>query len=363
MKKLKIGIIGCGRVAKKSHTEAIIANQDLIDCTYACDLVEENAREFALMIASNTRVNPNITNNYKELLFDPNLDAIVIATESDKHFKIVMDTLEVGKHVLVEKPIALSTEHLSIMINKAHEKKMKLAVCHQNRFNPPIQEVRKKIESGDFGKILYGTIQIRWSRNENYYKQASWRGTWEMDGGALMNQSIHGIDLLQWMLGGNVEEVYGVISNMRHPYIEAEDFGTAILKFKNGVIGIIEATTNIYPKNLEEKLSIFGEKGTVIIGGLAVNRIETWNFPNESSHPFMNLSDPETVYGHSHIAIYRDFAESIINDKEPYINGEEGRKAVDIVLAIYKSFKEKRAVRISNLDWSTKAMISIFENK
>lgn len=123
MKKLKIGIIGCGRVAKKSHTEAIIANQDLIDCTYACDLVEENAREFALMIASNTRVNPNITNNYKELLFDPNLDAIVIATESDKHFKIVMDTLEVGKHVLVEKPIALSTEHLSIMINKAHEKK------------------------------------------------------------------------------------------------------------------------------------------------------------------------------------------------------------------------------------------------
>jgi len=361
--KISVALIGCGRIAKKSHTEAIIANQDLIDCAYVCDLIEDNAHEFASKIVSNTETEPVITNNYRKLLSDPNLDAVVIATESGKHFKIAIDALNAGKHVLVEKPMALSTEHLSLMINKAREKNLKLAVCHQNRLNPPVQEVRKKIESGDFGKILYGAIQIRWSRNENYYKQAPWRGTWEMDGGALMNQSIHGIDLLQWMLGEDVEEVYGVISNMKHPYIEAEDFGTAILKFKNGVIGIIEATTNIYPKNLEEKLSIFGEKGTVIIGGLAVNRIETWNFPNESSHPFMNLSDPETVYGHSHIAIYRDFAESITNDKEPYINGEEGRKAVDIVLAIYKSFKEKRAVRINDLNWSTKAMISIFKNK
>lgn len=361
--KLQIGMIGCGRIAKKSHTEAMIANRDSIDCVYACDLVEEKAHEFASIIASNTRAKPRTTNSYKRLLSDPNLDAVVIATESGKHFRIAMDALEAGKHVLVEKPMALSTEHLSLMINKAREKSLKLAICHQNRFNPPVQEVRRRIESGDFGKILYGTIQIRWSRNENYYKQAPWRGTWEMDGGALMNQSIHGIDLLQWMLGGDVEEVYGIILNMEHPYIEAEDFGAAILKFKNGAIGIIEATTNVYPKNLEEKLSIFGEKGTAIIGGIAVNRIETWNFPNESSHPFMNLSDPETVYGHSHIDTYRDFAESIINDREPYINGEEGRKAVDIVLAIYKSFKKKRAVQISDLDWSTKAMISVFENK
>lgn len=341
-----MALIGCGRIAHKSHSKALIENSDVIECVAACDLVKEKAESFSRLIENVGLNPPDISTDYRKLLKRPDIDAVVIAAESGRHYEITMQALEAGKHVLVEKPMALSTKHMDEMIELSRKKNLKLGVCFQNRFNPPVQELRKKIDSGAFGRIFYGVIQVRWNRNEDYYKMAPWRGTWEMDGGVLMNQSTHGIDLLQWMLGGEVEEIHGMIKNFNHPYIEAEDFGTAILKFKNGAIGIIEATSVVYPRNLEEKLSIFGEKGTVVIGGLAVNRIETWQFPDEDSHPFMNLPDPETVYGHGHVPLYRDFYAAVSNDHDPYISGEEGKKAVEIVLGIYKSWLEKNSVRV-----------------
>ena len=355
MAKLRIAVIGCGRIAHKSHSKAIIENSDVIECIAACDLIEDKARNFAQLIENAGLAAPEVSTDHREILKRSDIDAVVIATESGKHYRLTMETLEAGKHVLVEKPMALSTKHMDEMIELSRRKNLKLGVCFQNRFNPPVQELKKKIDSGAFGRIFYGVIQVRWNRNEDYYKMAPWRGTWEMDGGVLMNQSTHGIDLLQWMLGGEVEEIYGTIANFNHPYIEAEDFGAAILKFKNGAIGIIEATSTVYPKNLEEKLSIFGEHGTVVIGGLAVNRIETWRFPGENTHPFMNLPDPETVYGHGHIPLYKDFYEAIANDRDPYIPGEEGRKAVNIVLGIYKSWHEKAPVKMP-FEFSTKAL-------
>ncbi|ABR30913.1 Gfo/Idh/MocA family protein [Thermosipho melanesiensis] len=342
---LRIGLIGCGRIGTKKHMEALIENADKMETVAFCDIKKEKAQKCARIFEERTGKKVEVETNYKKLLMREDIDAVAIATESGKHYEITMEALTNGKHVLVEKPMALSTKHADEMVELAKRKNLKLGVCFQNRFNPPIQELRKKVEEGAFGKIYYGVATIRWNRNEEYYKQASWRGTWEQDGGALMNQCTHNIDLLQWMLGGEIEEVYGVIRNFRHPYIEAEDFGGAIIKFKGGRVGIIEGTTDVYPRNLHEKLGIFGEKGTVVIGGLAVNRIEEWRFEGEEGHPFMNLPDPDTVYGNGHVKLYRDFVEAIEEGRNSYITGEEGKKAVEIVLAIYRSAMTGKPVK------------------
>ena len=320
-------------------------NRDVIELVGVCDLVEDKARHFAKKYWEETGKKPEITTKASELFKREDVDAAVVATDSGSHYHLVIEALQSGKHVLVEKPMALSTRHMDEMIELSRRKNLKLAVSFQNRFNPPIIELRKKVESGEFGRIFYGVASIRWNRNEEYYRQAQWRGKWASDGGVLMNQSTHNIDLLQWMLGGEVDQVWGHLENFNHPYIEAEDFGVATVKFKNGAVGIIEGTSVVYPKNLEETLSIFGEKGTVKIGGLAVNRIEVWRFEGEDSHPFMNLPDPDTVYGYGHIPLYRDFYESIDQGREPAVPGEEGRKAVDIVLAIYKSHLTGKPVK------------------
>ncbi|MBO8161577.1 MAG: Gfo/Idh/MocA family oxidoreductase [Thermosipho sp. (in: Bacteria)] len=342
---LRIAIIGCGRIAIKKHIEALIQNSDKFETVVVCDINEDKANKCANIFEKKLNKRPEVEIDYKKVLSREDIDAVAIATESGKHYEITIEALSSNKHVLVEKPMALSTKHADEMIELARKKNLKLEVCFQNRFNPPIQELRKKIEEGAFGKINYGVATIRWNRNKEYYRQASWRGTWEEDGGALMNQCTHNIDLLQWMLGGEIKEVYGVIRNFNHPYIEAEDFGGAIIKFNDGKIGIIEGTTSIYPRNLHEKLGIFGERGTVIIGGLAVNKIEEWRFEGEEEHPFMNLPDPDTVYGFGHVPLYKDFYESIVNDRKPYISGEEGKKAMEIVLAIYKSAIEGKPVK------------------
>ena len=310
-----------------------------------CDLIEDKAMNFARKFEERSGRRIEITTSASDVFRREDIDAVVIATDSGSHYELTVQALESGKHVLVEKPMALSTKHMDRMISLARRKGLKLAVAFQNRFNPPVQELRRKVEEGAFGRIFYGVASVRWSRDEDYYKQADWRGTWRRDGGVLMNQATHSIDLLQWMLGGEIEEVIGRIENFNHPYIEAEDFGSAIVKFKNGAIGVIEATSVVYPRNLEETLSVFGEKGTVKLGGLAVNRIEIWRFENEESHPMMDLPDPDTVYGYGHIPLYRDFHEAIEKDREPAVPGEEGRKAVDIVLAIYKSHLDGKPVK------------------
>lgn len=351
---LKMALIGCGRISPK-HIEAIVENRNLVRLEAVCDLIPQKAETTAEKVEKTLGYRPQVYVDYKEILKMDDIDFVAIATPSGTHYQIAMDALSSGKHVLVEKPMALSTVHIRQMIDLAKEKKLKLGVCFQNRFNPPVQELRKKIENNSFGRIFYGTVSVRWNRNREYYEQASWRGTWQQDGGVLMNQSIHGIDLLQWMLGGKPKRVLGLIKNMNHPYIESEDLGIGIVEFESGTIGVIEGTSNIYNKNLEEVLSIFGEKGTVKIGGLAVNRIEVWRFPNEENHPYMNLPDPETVYGKGHVALYRDFCDALIIGRDPYITGEEGRNAVEIILAIYKSAFEERWIELP-IEFSTEEM-------
>jgi predicted dehydrogenase len=253
-----------------------------------------------------------------------------------------------GKHVIVEKPMALSTTDANEMIETAKANNVKLCVSHQNRFNLPIQKLRRAIEDGSFGKIISGNARVLWNRGAEYYDQAPWRGTYEQDGGCLMNQCIHNIDLLQWMLGEEIEWIHAEVGNFIHPYIEAEDYGSIQIKFKNGAIGNVEGTVCVYPRNLEETLSIIGEKGTAVISGLAVNKIQTWRFEDGDEAEKLVMAECnreiDSVYGEGHSALYADMISAIKNKREPYINGEKGKKAMGIILAAYKSSEEGKRV-------------------
>lgn len=352
--KLRMALIGCGRISTK-HLEAIEKNSHLLELVAVCDVIEERAKRAADFAEKKLGLSPEIYTSYMDVLKRSDIDFVAIATPSGLHYEMTMEALSHDKHVLVEKPLALDTKHLKDIVEASTRKRLKVGVCHQNRFNPPIQELRKKIESGAFGKLFHGVVSVRWNRNESYYKQDAWRGTWEHDGGVLMNQSIHGIDLLQWMLGERPKRVLGLIKNLNHPYIPVEDLGVGVVEFETGCVGIVEATSNTFDRNLEEVLTIFGEKGTVKIGGLAVNRILVWRFPDEETHPFMNLPDPDTVYGHGHAPLYEDFCRAILEDRKPYVDAVSGSIAVQIVLAIYKSSLEGKWVEFP-FEFSTAQM-------
>lgn len=302
--------------------------------------------------------------DYKEMLRIEKPHLVSICTESGKHAQIALDCIESGSHLIIEKPIALSLQEADDIIKKAEEKNIKVCACHQNRFNKSVQKMREQLEKGAFGKLLHGTANIRWNRGENYYKQSDWQGTWEQDGGALMNQCIHNIDLLRWMMGDEIVEVIGMTDNLMHDYIEAEDLGLALVKFANGSYGIIEGTTNIYPSNLEETLYIFGEHGTVKIGGKSVNKIEEWIFKDDSDVledvKAQYNEDPPTVYGFGHTPLYKDVIDAIVTDREPYVTAKDGRRALELVLAIYKSAPEGKSIKLPLEKCSTNNFIGRF---
>lgn len=354
--KLGFAIIGCGRISGK-HVEGIVNNFDEARLVAVSDIIESRIDEAVRRYRSYIPTAGEIAGykNYRELLENKAVNVVSIATESGYHARIALDALEAGKHVIVEKPMALATEDADRMIETARKKGLKLCVCHQNRFNPPVQKLKKAVEQNRFGKLLYGVASIRWNRNDEYYQQAPWRGTWALDGGTLMNQCIHNIDLLQWIMGP-VDRLYALADTfLRH--IEGEDTGVAVLRFKNGALGIIEGTACVFPRNLEETLNIFGETGTVCIGGLALNKIEHWCFADEKESEAgifkQEQKDPDTVYGFGHIPLYKDMINAIKYDSEPLINGEEGKKAVEIVLGIYKSVRTQSPVQFPIGSYST----------
>lgn len=360
-----VALIGCGRISFK-HIEAYVKNADVMRLVAVCDPVAEKAEAKA---AEYRKAFPDaevaVYADYKRLLAERKPDIVTIATESGKHPAIAIDCLEAGAHVICEKPMALSTKDADAMIAAAKKADRKLAVCFQNRFNAPVRKLREARDAGRFGRLLHGMVQVRWNRNEGYYAEAPWRGTWEQDGGTLMNQCTHGIDLLQWMMGEDAVRVQAQTRRFMRP-IDAEDFGAAIVEFKSGAVGVIEGTADVYPTNLNETLSLFGEKGSVVIGGLAVNKMETWRFADaeavgdtEATVLNPNEKDPPTVYGFGHAALFRDVVEAIGSGREPLVSGERGKKALEIILAIYKSQKTGLPVDLP-CDFSTMEMKGIF---
>ena len=334
---MNYALIGCGRIAT-NHLKAALNNH--MNIVAVCDILPE-AMELLLSkheLEKDTSIKRYT--DYKAMIAENEIDLISIATESGIHAEIALHCIDSGVHVIIEKPMAMSMDDAEEIIRRSEEKGVKVAACHQNRFNVAIQELRRAVEADRFGRISHGSIHVRWNRNEGYYTQATWRGTWAQDGGCLMNQCIHGIDLLRWMMGDEVEEVYGVTKQQFHDYLECEDVGMAVVRFKNGAVGTIEGTTNVYPKNLEETLYLFGESGTVKIGGTSTNNIDVWNFAEESDADQKNKGLQEAtsnVYGNGHTSLFADMIEAIEKDRNPYVDAVAGRNALEMILAIYQS--------------------------
>lgn len=350
---MNYALIGCGRIAT-NHIKAVKNNN--LTLVAVCDTSPEQMQQ--LLEKHDLQNDSSIKRytDYKQMIEENRIELIGIATESGIHAEIALYCIDHGIHVIIEKPMAMSMSDADEIIRLSREKNVKVSACHQNRFNIAVQEMRKALEAGRFGKISHGSIHVRWNRDENYYKQATWRGTWEQDGGALMNQCIHGIDLLRWMMGDEIEEVYGATRQQFHHYLEAEDLGMAVVKFKNGAVATIEGTTNVYPQNLEETLYVFGENGTVKLGGKSTNNIDVWDFADETDADRKNKGLEEAtsnVYGNGHTSLYADVIDAIKTDRVPYVDAVAGRNALELVLAIYKSQKTGIPVKLPLRDFAS----------
>ena len=357
---MKYALIGCGRIAI-NHIKAVIKNQ--LEFVAVCDIVAENMT--VLLEKGGLEKDTSIRHytDYRKMLEENEIELVGIATESGIHAEIALYCIDHGVNCIIEKPIAMSIRDAEEIIRRSEEKGVKVAACHQNRFNVAVQELRRALEAGRFGKLSHGSIHVRWNRDENYYTQAPWRGKWASDGGALMNQCIHGIDLLRWMLGDGVEEVYGQTRQQFHDYLEAEDVGMAVVKFRNGAIATIEGTTNVYPRNLEETLYIFGEKGTVKLGGKSTNNIDVWQFADETEADTRNRGLQEqtsNVYGNGHSSLYAVMIQAVQEDRKPYVDAVAGRNALELVLAVYKSQKTGLPVKLPLTEFASTEMTGEF---
>lgn len=357
---MKYALIGCGRIAT-NHVKAALNNK--LEFVAVCDVKPEHMETLLEKHELQNDAGIKRYTDYKKMIEENELELIGIATESGIHAEIALYCIDHGIHLIIEKPMAMSMQDAAQIVKRSEEKGVKVSACHQNRFNIAVQEMRKALEAGRFGKLSHGSIHVRWNRNEGYYTQAPWRGTWAQDGGALMNQCIHGIDLLRWMMGEEIDEVYGVTRQQFHDYLEAEDIGMAVVKFKNGAVATIEGTTNVYPQNLEETLYLFGETGTVKLGGKSTNNIDVWNFADETELDQANKGLEEAtsnVYGNGHTSLYADVINAIQEDRAPYVDAHAGRNALELVLAIYKSQKEGKPVKFPIKDFASLDMMGEF---
>ena len=338
---LRFGLIGCGRVAPR-HAQSLqqLSNTQLVA---VADLKASRAGNFAQEYGAVA------TTDYHALLARADVDAVSVCVPSGLHAQVAIDAMHAGKHVLVEKPIAITLADADHMIAVAQATGRRLGVVLQNRYNHPMQALRQLIDAGDLGRLYLGNACVRWYRPQSYYEDG-WHGTWAMDGGALMNQSIHHIDALQWFLGP-VHSVYAYAATLAHR-MEAEDVGVAVVRFANGALATIEGSTLTWPQNLEGSVAIFGERGSVKIGGTALNRITLWKVEGQLEQEAELLTsqrvDPPSVYGYSHREVLRDFAQAVLNDTEPGTPGREARKSLALVLAIYKSARTGREVILSS---------------
>ena len=343
---MKYALIGCGRIAV-NHIKAALNNG--LEICAVCDIKPEAMETLLSKYGLEKEEAIRRYTSYRDLLAAEKPTLVSIATESGIHAEIALACIDAGVNIIIEKPMAMSMADAEEIIRRSEQAGVKVSACHQNRFNVAVRQTRKALEEGRFGQISHGSVHVRWNRNRDYYDQAPWRGTWAQDGGCLMNQCIHGIDLLRWMMGEEVDEIYGVTRQQFHDYLECEDIGMAVVKFKNGAIGTIEGTTNVYPKNLEETLYLFGETGTVKLGGTSTNNIDVWDFAdaNEADEENRGLQEATSnVYGNGHTSLFSDMIEAIEQDRPPYVDAVAGRNALEMILAIYQSAATGKPVKL-----------------
>jgi UDP-N-acetyl-2-amino-2-deoxyglucuronate dehydrogenase len=333
-------IVGCGRIAKR-HSE-LLGNGIIPDARLAavCDIVPEKAEKIGKQFGV-----PWYTDMHK-MMQEIKPAVVTILTESGNHARDTIALSQYGAHIVVEKPMALTLSDADAMIDACDKAGVRLFVVKQNRFNVPVVKLREALEAGRFGKLVMGTVRVRWCRPQTYYDQDSWRGTWAQDGGVLTNQASHHVDLLEWMMGDVVR--VSAMSATRLVDIEAEDTAAVTLQFANGALGIIEATGGTRPKDLEGSISILGEGGTVVIGGFAVNKLETWNFvdaePDDDAVVQNYSVNPPNVYGFGHQAYYEHVVEVINKGGPQLVDGLTGRRSLELISAIYESIETGRTV-------------------
>ena len=355
---MKYALIGCGRIST-NHIKAAVENK--LETVAVCDVVPEHMESVLAKHGLEKDTSIKRYTDYRKMIEENELELVSIATESGIHAEIAKFCITHGINTIIEKPMAMNMADAREIISLAEKYNVKVSANHQNRFNIAVQETRKALDSGRFGKLSHGSIHVRWNRNKDYYDQAKWRGTWAQDGGALMNQCIHGIDLLRWMMGDEIDEVYGVTKRQFHNYLQCEDIGMAVVRFKNGAVGTIEGTVNVYPKNLEETLYLFGETGTVKLGGKSTNAIDVWDFADGLNSHAGFEEYTENVYGNGHTSLFKNVIDAIINDTQPLVDARAGMRALELVLAIYKSSFSGKPVKLPLDDCSTLDFVGNFD--
>ncbi|TWU32870.1 Gfo/Idh/MocA family protein [Novipirellula artificiosorum] len=342
-----IGIIGCGMIAG-FHSKAIADAEGarLVGCV---------DRRMDLATAFAEKNNIKAYETLDAMLADPEIDAVSICTPSGVHMDPAVAAAEAGKHVFVEKPLEITTERCDKIIAACEKSDVRLAVTFQSRFHESSQLVKKAIEEGRFGTITMGDAYVKWFRTQEYYDSGAWRGTWALDGGgALMNQAIHSVDLLVWLMG-DVQEINAMTATATHERIEVEDVAVATLRFANGALGVIEATTTAFPGSLK-RIEISGSKGTAII---EEEDIKMWQFAVETekdeeirrtmigkTETGGGAADPSAIGHHGHTLLFEEFVAAINEKRAPMIDGHEGRRSVQVIEAIYESAKGAQIIAL-----------------
>ena len=339
--EFRVALVGCGRISR-NHFDAV-ARVPGLRLTAVCDIVEPRAR------AAGERLAVPWFTSYADMLAADAADVVTVATPSGLHPEHGIAAARAGMHVVSEKPMAISLDGADALVRACDDARVHLFVVKQNRLNPPVQLLRRAIEKGRFGRIFLANTTVFWTRPQEYYDLAPWRGTWALDGGAILNQASHYVDLLQWLVGP-VESVMAKTATLARQ-IEAEDTGAAVLRFRTGAIGVIQVTMLTHPRNLEGSVTIVGEKGTVKIGGTAVNKVEHWSFADyDDDDKLIDAvsTTPPSVYGFGHEGYYRNVLSVLRGEASAGTDGRSGRKSLELILAIYESARTGRNVELSS---------------
>ncbi len=339
-RRIRIGIVGCGRISR-NHFRAIEDLSDDLELVGACD--NDPARQNQDFIPSDVARYDFLP----EMLEHAEPDIVAICTPSGMHPHQTIETARAGVHVMTEKPMATRWRDGVRMVEACDEAGVRLFVVKQNRFNATLQLLRRAINDGRFGRIYMATVNVFWTRPQEYYDTDRWRGTWELDGGAFMNQASHYVDLLDWLVGP-IDQIHAMTGTLARD-IQVEDTGVMNVRWRSGALGSVAVTMLTYPKNLEGSLTILGEKGTVRIGGMAVNEIQTWEFDDERDYDAdVRNTNYETtsVYGYGHPRYYRNVIDVLRGRSQPETDGREGLKSLEVLIAAYLSARDGRVMNL-----------------
>jgi UDP-N-acetyl-2-amino-2-deoxyglucuronate dehydrogenase len=339
-RKIKLALVGCGRISK-NHFEAVRRHEADVELVAVCD-IDAQALETAAKATG-----AKAYTHYARLLAESDADAVVVSTPSGLHPEHVMQAAASGRHVVCEKPMGTRWRDALAMVKACDEHAVRLFIVKQNRRNPTLQLLKKAVVEKRFGRIYLATVNVFWARPQEYYDSASWRGTWEFDGGALMNQASHYVDLLDWLLGP-VESVQAYTATLARN-IQVEDTGVACLRWRSGALGSINVTMLTHPKNYEGSITIIGEKGTARIGGVAVNKVEYWEFaePREEDGTIDRINyDTASVYGFGHPLYYKNVIDVLRGKDKPETDGREGLKSMELLIAFYLSARDGRRIAL-----------------